>query len=70
MEKAARSSRKALARKNVVKMAIATDEDAGPLSQRKMATEPNADVAISERTAAKIASALVGERLRDSIRDA
>ena len=67
---ATRMSKAALTRKNAVNMIFEMSElTVGP-SQRKAATAPNIAVARNESSPAKSASAFVGERSRDLIREA
>jgi hypothetical protein len=68
--KAARTSKVTLARNRAVNMVVTIGEDAGATNQRNAATVPNTDAATSDKTTARNVSALDGERLRDSIRDA
>ena len=70
LERAARTRRTRLARNNVVNIVVAIGEDGEFTNQRNAAVEPNTDAATNDRNTASSASALVGERLRDSIREA
>lgn len=67
--KAARTTRMTLARKKAVNTAMEMGDGAGATNQRYAATAPNNEAATSDSAAAKNASALDGERRKDSTMD-